>query len=268
MRPERKVIWMAKTAELSKTVLAFDIDHTLSLSKQPIPDEVAELLTGLLEEFEVCVISGRSYEQFMVQVVGRLPNPSAESLGHLHLLPAQGTQYYRFREGWQQEYAYRLHEEDVMKIFAVVEEVARMLGYWRAENREMGDMILENRESQVTFAAVDTNADVGIKRAWDPDCAKRNQMIAKLKELAPEFEYKLGGNTSIDITLPGMDKAYGMRRLMETLEIDKDEILYFGDMTQPGGNDYPVVQMGIDTITVREYHDTIYALKGILSILA
>ena len=131
----------------------------------------------------------------------------------------------------------------------------------------MGDMILENRESQVTFAAVDTNADVEFKRAWDPDCAKRNQMIARLSEVAPEFEYKMGGNTSIDITLPGMDKAYGMRKLMEILGIEKEEILYFGDMTQPGGNDYPIVQMGIDTITVREYYDTIYALKGILSIL-
>ena len=55
---------------------------------------------------------------------------------------------------------------------------------------------------------------------------------------------------------------------MEILGIEKEEILYFGDMTQPGGNDYPIVQMGIDTITVREYYDTIYALKGILSILA
>ena len=116
---------MGKTVELSKTVLAFDIDHTLSLSKQPVPDEMATLLTELLERFEVCIISGRSYEQFMVQVVGKLPNPSAELLIHLHLLPAQGTQYYCFKEGWHREYAYHLHEEDVLKIFTVVEMVAR-----------------------------------------------------------------------------------------------------------------------------------------------
>ena len=41
-------------------------------------------------------------------------------------------------------------------------------------------------------------------------------------------------------------------------------LCYFGDMTQPGGNDYPVVQMGIDTITVRSHEDTAFALRGIL----
>ena len=268
MRPERKVIEMGRTVELAKTVLAFDIDHTLCLSKQQIGEEMAGLLTRLLEKFEVCIISGRSYEQFMVQVVSELPNPNAELLEHLHLLPAQGTQYYRFNEGWKPEYVYEMRGEDVERIFEVVEEVARELGYWREENRAAGDRILENRKSQVTFAAVDTSAEIEYKRVWDPDCAKRNQMIVRLKEVAPEFEYKLGGNTSIDITPMGLDKAYGMRRLMEELEIETKDILYFGDMTQPGGNDYPVVQMGIDTVTVREYHDTIYALKGILGVLA
>ena len=52
--------------------------------------------------------------------------------------------------------------------------------------------------------------------------------------------------------------------LMEELGVEKEDILYFGDMTQPGGNDYPVVQMGIDTITVRSHEDTAYALRGIL----
>ena len=38
-------------------------------------------------------------------------------------------------------------------------------------------------------------------------------------------------------------------------------------MTQPGGNDYPVVEMGIDTITVRNHEDTAYALRGILGVI-
>ena len=50
-------------------------------------------------------------------------------------------------------------------------------------------------------------------------------------------------------------------------KVEKADILYFGDMTQPGGNDYPVVQMGIVTITVRNHEDTAFALRGILGIL-
>ena len=52
---------------------------------------------------------------------------------------------------------------------------------------------------------------------------------------------------------------------MEELNVTKEEILYFSDMTQPGGNDYPVVQMGIETITVRDWKETAAILKAIIA---
>ena len=58
-----------------------------------------------------------------------------------------------------------------------------------------------------------------------------------------------------------------MTHLLEELKVQKSDVLYFGDMTQPGGNDYPVVQMGIGTITVRSHEDTLYALRGIVGVL-
>ena len=61
-----------------------------------------------------------------------------------------------------------------------------------------------------------------------------------------------------------MNKKFGMENLMKELGVKKKDILYFGDMTNPGGNDYPVVEMGIDTITVRNHEDTAFALRGIL----
>ncbi len=78
----------------------------------------------------------------------------------------------------------------------------------------------------------------------------------------------MGGTTSINAFVPGMNKVFGMEHLMEELGVKKDEILYFGDMTQPGGNDYPVKEMGIETITVRSHEDTAFALKGILGVVA
>ena len=250
-----------------KTMLAFDIDHTLTPSKEPVPKEIAKLLACALENFEICIISGRSFNSFLSQVISRLPIKDAELFRHLHCLPAQGTQYYRFEEGWEEVYAYFLNDDEISKIFCIAEEAARKLGFWREENRENGDTILDNRGSQITFAAIDTGSSNEEKRNWDPDHKKRKAMVEELKKLAPEFEYKIGGTTSIDITRPGMDKGFGMRTLLENLGIDKSEVLYFGDMTQPGGNDFPIVQMGIDTITVNEYTDTILALRGVLGIL-
>ncbi|MBQ3433331.1 HAD-IIB family hydrolase [Candidatus Saccharibacteria bacterium] len=253
-----------------KKVLSFDIDQTLNVAKTPIPDEIADLLNQCLDHFEICPISGQKFDQFLIQIVNRLTErgATAQQLSHLHLFVAQGTQYYRYEnDDWQQVYNYPLTDEQVQKITETIEQAARELGFWEEDKLAEGDEIIENRLSQVTFSALGQKAGTEAKYAWDPDCKKREQIVARCKELAPEFDYEIGGTTSINAITPGMNKVFGMTHLLEELKVDKQDILYFGDMTQPGGNDYPVVQMGIDTITVRNHEDTAYALKGILGII-
>ena len=256
-----------------KKVLAFDVDQTLNIAKMPIPDEIAELLIGCLDHYEICPISGQKYEQFLIQIVDRLSEHGAtpEQLSHLHLFVAQGTQYYRYdatQQAWQQVYNYPLTDAQVAKITQAIEQAATELGYWEADKLAPGDEIIENRLSQVTFSALGQTAGTEAKYAWDPDCKKREAIVKRAKEIAPEFEYEIGGTTSINAITPGMNKVFGMTHLMEELKVEKADILYFGDMTQPGGNDYPVVQMGVDTITVRNHEDTAYALRGILGVSA
>ena len=251
-----------------KKVLAFDIDQTLNVAKTPIPDEIADLLVKCLDHFEICPISGQKFDQFLIQIVNRLPHPTPEQLSHLHLFVAQGTQYYRYRNNdWELVYNYPLTDEQVQKISHTIQTAAEELGYWEADKLKDGDEIIENRLSQVTFSALGQHAGTEEKYAWDPDCKKREQIVKRCKELAPEFDYEIGGTTSINAITPGMNKVFGMTHLMEELKVEKKDILYFGDMTQPGGNDYPVVQMGIETITVRNHEDTAYALRGILGVI-
>ena len=254
-----------------KKVLAFDVDQTLNVAKMPIPDEIAELLVKCLDHYEICPISGQKYEQFLIQIVDRLVETGAtpEQLSHLHLFVAQGTQYYRYnldKKDWDQVYNYPLTDEQVAKISEAIEKAAKELGYWEEDKLADGDEIIENRLSQVTFSALGQKAGTEAKYAWDPDCKKREAIVKRCKELAPEFEYEIGGTTSINAFIPGMNKVFGMTHLMKELKVEKPEILYFGDMTQPGGNDYPVVQMGIETITVRSHEDTAYSLRGILGV--
>jgi hypothetical protein len=47
-------------------------------------------------------------------------------------------------------------------------------------------------------------------REWDHDFAKRKKITAILETLIPEFSVRMGGATSIDVTKPGIDKAYGI----------------------------------------------------------
>jgi hypothetical protein len=39
----------------------------------------------------------------------------------------------------------------------------------------------------------------------------------------------MGGATSIDITNPGIDNAYGIKKLQNILSIDSSEIIFIGD---------------------------------------
>ncbi len=253
-----------------KKVLAFDIDQTLNVAKTPIDDQMAELLTNCLNHFEVCPISGQKFDQFLIQIVNRLKNVTEEQLTHLHLFVAQGTQYYRYnleKHDWEQVYNYPLTPEDVAKITATLEKSARELGFWEEDKLAEGDEIIENRLSQVTFSALGQAAGTEAKYAWDPDHKKRQAIVEKCREALPDFLYEIGGTTSINVAAPGMNKQFGMTHLLEELKVEKEDVLYFGDMTMPGGNDYPVVEMGFDTITVRSHEDTAFALRGILGVL-
>ena len=196
-----------------------------------------------------------------------LEGATPEQLARLHLFVAQGTQYYRYEQGSEQVYNYPLTEEQVAKISQALEQAAKETGYWEEAALAEEDEIIENRLSQVTFSALGQKAGTEAKYAWDPDHKKREAIVARAKELAPEFDYEIGGTTSINAMTPGMNKVFGMTHMMEELQVAKEDILYFGDMTQPGGNDYPVVQMGIDTITVRNHEDTAFALRGILGVI-
>ena len=57
-----------------------------------------------------------------------------------------------------------------------------------------------------------------------------------------------------------------MRQLMALMAIKPADIVYFGDQLEPGGNDYAVKAMGIDTIAVRDSLDTEVALNAILAV--
>jgi HAD superfamily hydrolase (TIGR01484 family) len=250
-----------------KKVLAFDVDNTLNLAKTPITSEMAALLTECLNRFEVAPISGQKFEQFLIQIVDQLTTARPSQLKHLHLFVAQGTQYYAYDgKTWQLKYNLALTKQQAQQIAAALEQAARELGYWEADKLAPGDQIIENRGSMIAYSALGQRAAVDAKLAWDPNMTKRQAMSNRAKQLAPDYDFEVGGTTTINAFLPGMNKQFGMNKMMEYLNVKQTDILYFGDMTQPGGNDYPVVQMGIETITVRDWQETANILRGILSV--
>ena len=127
--------------------------------------------------------------------------------------------------------------------------------------------MIDDRGSQVTYSALGQQAPLAEKEKWDADFAKRKKIAAILEKLIPEFSVRLGGATSIDVTKPGIDKAYGINKLRDTLHISLKEMIYIGDALFPGGNDYPAEQDGVVSIPVKGPDDTNVVIKTILACL-
>ena len=89
--------------------------------------------------------------------------------------------------------------------------------------------ILEDRGSQITFSALGQEAPLDAKRAWDPTGEKKAALRDAVAPLLPDLEVRSGGSTSVDITLKGVDKAYGMKRLAEMTGIALEEMIFVGD---------------------------------------
>jgi hydroxymethylpyrimidine pyrophosphatase-like HAD family hydrolase len=130
-----------------------------------------------------------------------------------------------------------------------------MAGAGDRPQRVWGESI-EDRGSQITYSALGQLAPLPQKKQWDPDSAKRKQMITDLESLLPEFSVHLGGATSIDITQRGIDKGYGVRKLRDLLRIEIYQMIFIGDALFPGGNDFPAKQAGALSIQVRDPHET------------
>ncbi|MGH3302278.1 MAG: HAD-IIB family hydrolase [Streptosporangiaceae bacterium] len=246
----------------SVRAVAFDLDDTLAVSKSRIDDRMADLLARLIRATDVCIISGGSFEQFESQVLLHL-KADTDALASLHLMPTCGTRYYRcVDEHWQLIYAEDLAEQDKRRIITVLEQGARDLGLW--EDRAAGERI-EDRGSQITFSALGQQAPPAEKYQWDPDNEKKQRLRAYAAERLPGLEVRVGGSTSVDVTRQGIDKAYGMRKLMHELGLAADEILFVGDRLEPGGNDHPVRAVGVRCVEVTCWQDTADYVERLLA---
>lgn len=243
-------------------VIAFDLDDTLTVSKSQIDGRMAKLLAQLLDVVDVCIISGGRFEQFDRQVIRHLPLDD-RSRARLHLMPTCGTRYYRWEAtAWRQVYAEDFSEDDKRRVIAVLTQGAKELGYWESE--PWGE-IIEDRGSQITFSALGQSAPVEAKYAWDPGGAKKRRLREYAAERLPDLEVRTGGSTSIDVTRKGIDKAYGMRKLLQQLDLDVSDVVFVGDRLEEGGNDYPVKAMGIRCVAVHRWQDTADYVEGLLA---
>ena len=245
-----------------KKLVAFDLDGTLALSKQPLDEDMASRLADLLDVCLVDIISGGDWPQFEKQVVSRLPERA--KLEHLFIQPTTGTKLYRWSGAWKPVYAELFSAEERKQIETALDEAMKAEGL--DQGQTWGDRI-EDRGSQITFSGLGQQAPLIAKNAWDADRSKREALQKRLRAALPDLSINIGGSTSIDITRQGVDKQYGLTKLLPVAGVEKNEVLFVGDAIFPGGNDYPAKEMGLDTIKVDEIEQTRLVISTVVAVL-
>jgi HAD superfamily hydrolase (TIGR01484 family) len=185
-------------------------------------------------------------------------------LARLSILPTCGTQFFQYAGQWKRLYAEDFTAGEKEKIVSSLNKAVETAGF--PVEKTWGETI-EDRGSQITYSALGQQAPLGEKIKWDSDFAKRKKIKAVLDTLIPEFSVRLGGATSIDVTKPGIDKAYGIKKLRDILGISLKEMIYVGDALFVGGNDYPAEQAGVISIPVRGPNETKRVIEAIIACL-
>jgi hypothetical protein len=243
-------------------LVVFDLDGTLAPSKAAPDAEMAGLLYDLLGIVRVAVISGGDWAQFEEQLLSGLPG--GDRLAKLSLLPTCGTQFFQYEGAWTRLYAEDLTPDEKTKIVRALDEALTSNGLRSAK---VWGEVIEDRGSQVTLSALGQQAPLEEKEGWDPDFTKRKKLKAALDALIPEFSVRMGGATSIDVTKPGIDKGYGVRKLRDVLGIPLAEMIFIGDALFVGGNDYPAEQAGVVSVPVRGPSETKLVIRAIAACL-
>jgi len=245
-----------------KRLIVFDLDGTLAESKSSLDNEMSGLLHDLLGIVKVAVISGGNWPQFEKQLLSNLPHD--ERLENLSLLPTCGTKFYQYTGNWEKLYSEDFTVIEKNKIISSLKKAIDKTGF--KVEKVWGETI-EDRGSQITFSALGQMAPIEEKKIWDPDFDKRKKIKAILDQSIPEFSVHLGGTTSVDVTKPGIDKAYGIGKLRDTLGILIQEMIFIGDAIFPGGNDYPAKEAGVLCIKVRDPNESKRVIETIIACL-
>mgnify|MGYP001166272196 FL=1 len=203
----------------------FDVDGTLTPSRAKINPEFEKWFLEFCSRNEVYLATGSDYDKTLEQLgkdvmmaVKRSYNCSGNSVW------ATGIEIYK--SDW------RLNEDCVFWLEKVLEQSKFPL---RVGNH------IEHRTGTCNFSIPGRNMLTQAERQmyveWDNDTGEREKIALMFNDLFKE-KYNcvalVAGETGLDIMQVGCDKS----------QIAKDfaygEVVFFGDMMEPGGNDYPL----------------------------
>jgi len=237
----------------------FDLDGTLAAPFSRIDDGMVDRLRRLLQRMPVAIISGATFARLEQDVTAHL-DPTL--LGKLTLLPENGGSAYIWDGSWQKKYDESIDATERETIRAALRDtVSEMPDFQAAPQGET----MVDRGAYIAFTALGADAPRAQKDEWDPTGLKRRAFMKALSLRLPGYHIFIGGKTTIDVMRQGINKAFGVRWLLETWKLEPAHVVFLGDALYLGGNDYPVVETGVDTRQVQSPEETARLIDKLLS---
>ncbi len=227
----------------------FDVDGTLTPSRQQIDPEFLLFMMFFASKHDVYLVTGSDRDKTLEQVGVDLYNASER------VYNCSGSDVYEgdknvYRSDWELPWGVErfLNDELDYSCFPL-----------RNGNH------IERRPGGINFSILGRDKDPSIGRVeyikWDKERLEREDIADRIKKSFPGLTVALGGQTGLDIGPYGSDKGQILRDFNKD-----DEIHFFGDMMEKGQNDYPLAMGIVDNMmgtayNVKDYHETMSILQ-------
>lgn len=215
----------------------FDVDGTLTPSREKINPAFQEWFLEFCKNNTVSLVSGSDYQKTVEQL-------GQELIDEVKFVFSCSGNVVRESGEIIHEHYWTAPEPvmDYLKSHLFVSDYEERFGKH-----------FEHRTGMLNFSVVGRNAK-GKDRTeyykWDLVHKERESIVNTINETWPDLRALIGGETGVDISSAGADKS-------QVLEwIDDSDVIFFGDRTDPVGNDYPLAQA-----TVQNRQGTVYTVK-------
>ena len=244
--------------------LIFDMDGTLTESRQHISDEMIQALMKIPNSYKKYLVTGSD----MAKVEEQIPIEVLLTVFD-KVFACNGTRVFNTNLDLDDETRpvepELIHKVNLSDFYSEsdlnhIMNTLLKLAYETHTKIKTGTFV-EWRESQINFSVVGRNCTSGQREdyvKWDNKSRERKKLVEQLEDKFQGWglSFRLGGQISIDVTRQGWDKSYAFNNISEKPE----DCVFFGDKIVPGGNDYDIA------VLCGKYHDVQGAADTILAL--
>jgi phosphomannomutase len=227
----------------------FDVDGTLTPSRARIDKEFCCWFSKFAEKNDVYLVTGSDRDKTIEQV------------GEVVYNRAKKVYQCSGNDVWIRDIRIRTVDFNISTELeeALMQEVSSSRFYHKTGYH------IEKRNGLVNFSVCGRGVSLETRvmyNQWDEHKNERYSIVERLSNVWDEYEFKVAGETGIDITAKGSNKS----QILTDFE-KYDTIWFFGDKTSSGGNDYEIASAVSNrggrnkVFTVNEWRDTWSILK-------